>query len=259
MRATCGPSVLDTACFPLVPFSNRIANGRFVVDGMDVRLTPNLPGSAHPHCLHGFGWLAGWRVVEAADDKATLVHDYPGGEWPWPYHARQTFRLTADGLSMTLSVANHGASAMPAGLGFHPYFPGADDALYRGLHRGEWQITADCLPLSLNQAPEPVDWWHGAPVTSRNVDTAYTGRAGLLELSWPSRRFGLTITPSDNLPVTVVYTPSGVDHFCVEPVSHITDAINRKGTGGGMLWLEPGESMEAAMQVSGYLLNTDYQ
>ena len=28
MRPTCGPSVLDVACFPLVPFSNRIAHGR---------------------------------------------------------------------------------------------------------------------------------------------------------------------------------------------------------------------------------------
>jgi aldose 1-epimerase len=57
-RPACGPSVLDAACFPLAPFSNRIAHGRFRFGGREVALAPNFPDSDHPHPLHGFGWLA---------------------------------------------------------------------------------------------------------------------------------------------------------------------------------------------------------
>jgi aldose 1-epimerase len=61
-RPACGPSVLDTACFPLAPFSNRIAHGRFSFGGREVALAPNFPDSDHPHPLHGFGWLAAWET-----------------------------------------------------------------------------------------------------------------------------------------------------------------------------------------------------
>src|SRR5262245_32003220 len=42
------------ACFPLVPFSNRIRNGRFQFGGRAVTLPPNR--YVAPHALHGDGW-----------------------------------------------------------------------------------------------------------------------------------------------------------------------------------------------------------
>ena len=53
---------LETACFPLTPYANRIANGRFVLDGREV-VIPTLPAFA-PHALHGDGWLKAWCVGE---------------------------------------------------------------------------------------------------------------------------------------------------------------------------------------------------
>ena len=44
------------ACFPLVPFSNRIRDGRFAFGGHTVALPLNQP--PQPHALHG-AWLAG--------------------------------------------------------------------------------------------------------------------------------------------------------------------------------------------------------
>jgi aldose 1-epimerase len=236
-RPTCGPSILDTGSFPLVPFSNRIAHGRFG----DVTLTPNLPGSDHPHPLHGFGWLSAWRVI--ADDS--IEHIYQGGEWPWAYRAVQKFTLNEDGVEMALTLTNLADAPMPAGLGFHPYFPRTPDAVYRGLHRGEWQNTPDCLPERLDEKEHAVDWWNGQPVGTRAVDTVYTGRSGNLEILWPSRQLALEIAPSGNLPFTVVYTPKDADFFCVEPVSHETDAINR----GGLPLLAPGGTMTARMTL----------
>ena len=48
----------DSSCYPLVPFSGRIANGRFVFDGSEIVLKPNWPGVRHP--MHGDGWARPW-------------------------------------------------------------------------------------------------------------------------------------------------------------------------------------------------------
>ncbi|KPH58941.1 hypothetical protein ADT71_25175 [Novosphingobium sp. ST904] len=248
MRPACGNTIFDVASFPLVPFSNRIARGCFNTGARRGTIAPNFPGSDHPHPLHGFGWLAAWQVTEQGEDHAVLEHVYPGGEWPWPYRARQTFQLGAWGVVTSISVTNLGDATMPAGLGFHPYFPRDAATVYRGFHRGEWYNTPDCLPSSLDEQDEAIDWWQGEPVDARAVDTAYTGREGALEIDWPTRGLGLTILPSDELSTTVVFSPKGEDYFCVEPVTHATDAINR--TPETMAWLEPGETASVSMTIS---------
>ena len=247
MRPGTGRSVLDTACFPLVPFSNRIAHGRFFTPDHAVSLAPNLPDSDHPHVLHGFGWLAEWQAGEVTAASATLHHQHPAGAWPWPYAAQQTFTLTEAGLTHHISVQNQGETPMPAGLGFHPYFPCNAQTLFHSLHRGEWQTTPDCLPTSLTEHGVPRDWWAGQPVASRSVDTAYTDRFGPLTIQWPDRALSLTLTPSDNLPATVIYTPVGEAYFCAEPVTHTTDAINRAGASHPMHWLATGESLTVTL------------
>src|SRR3954466_2792870 len=56
-------NVLDAACFPLVPYVNRIRGGRFSFRGQEVQIAPNMAGDPSP--LHGQGWLNRWRVEEA--------------------------------------------------------------------------------------------------------------------------------------------------------------------------------------------------
>ncbi|WP_083760950.1 hypothetical protein [Novosphingobium aromaticivorans] len=47
--------MLDAACFHIVPFCNRISEGRFAMDGVDHCLPSNFPKAWHPHALHGYG------------------------------------------------------------------------------------------------------------------------------------------------------------------------------------------------------------
>lgn len=252
LRPSRPGSVLETASFPLVPFSNRIAHGHFVAHGRSVQLLPNFPGSDHPHPLHGFGWLAGWDVSHATSDEAELVHRHTGGQWPWPYVSTQRFRLTPQGMKITLALENLGEDDMPAGLGFHPYFPRDADTRYHGLHRGEWQTGEDGLPRNLVCHDDARDWWDGQPVASRCVDTVYVGRRGDLTIEWPSRHYGLTLAPSAALTFTVVYTPAGEAYFCVEPVTHMTDAVNHPSADNGLVWLPPRQRMEVALHLSAY-------
>lgn len=247
LRPMTGETVLDAACFPLVPFSNRIADGQFEANGRTVRLKPNFPGRAHPHPLHGYGWLSEWTVTQIGQDRATLVHRYSPGEWPWAYRAEQHFHLDQAGLTISLKVENLGDSPMPAGLGLHPYFPRTAATRYFGLHRGEWTSDSDGLPVSLDERVSARDWWEGMPAAARLVDTVYTGREGVLAIEFPERGVRLAITPSAELPFTGIFVPDHDDFFCVEPVSHATNAVNARSGGNGLIWLNPGESLEASI------------
>ena len=66
--------VLQTACFPLVPFANRIANGRFTFDGRTIQLPKNF--GDHSHVLHGQGWQNPWRTIAQDETSATLAFEH---------------------------------------------------------------------------------------------------------------------------------------------------------------------------------------
>ena len=56
-------SPLDAACFPLVPYCNRIRDGRFRFGGREVVLPPNF--APEPHSLHGLSWQAPLVVLSS--------------------------------------------------------------------------------------------------------------------------------------------------------------------------------------------------
>lgn len=255
LRPMAGASIFDTACFPLVPFSNRIADGRFVTDGRAVDIRPNFPGHEHPHPLHGFGWLSPWTVMSASTSRAVLAHCYEADEWPWPYRAEQQFTLSDTCAEITLSLRNDGAAAMPAGLGFHPYFPRDDKTFYHGLHLGAWQSAQDGLPLTFDRRACPTDWWKGLSVGTKTIDTIFTGREGALSIAWRSRNLALQLLPTNNLRCTVVYVPEDMPFFCVEPVSHMTDALNRGDAPFGPTWLQRGEELSVTLRFKASQIN----
>lgn len=231
--------VLGMASFPLVPFSNRIAFGRFVADGQMVALPPNLPRVDQLHAIHGFGWLAAWDVTEQKPAAARLVHRHTAAAWPWDYTAEQYFALDQSGFTQRLILRNDGRRPMPAGLGCHPYFARGGATLELGV-AGRWDSDAHLLPSHWQALTTQPDW-----LGSAAMDDVFTGRSGPIAIQWPGRR--LLITPSDDLSFTVVYAPPGADYFCVEPVSHMTDAVNRAEAPEvtGLRWLAPGETWEA--------------
>src|SRR5687768_13817351 len=65
---------LGLASFPLVPWSNRIAEGRFTWNGREIRLPLNF--GDHPHVIHGHGWQRPWTLASQDEDAATLLFDY---------------------------------------------------------------------------------------------------------------------------------------------------------------------------------------
>jgi len=232
---------LDFACFPLVPYANRIAGGRFTFDDREVRL-PVLPRFA-PHALHGEGWLAVWTILEQTATR--LVLSLGNGGWPWRYEARQTFALSPEGLRIDLDLINRDASPMPAGIGLHPYFPRRPDSRLNAPATGVW-TGADIVPDRLAPPAEVFDWTDRPVAEAPFVDNCYEGWSGEARLSDAG---GATVVraSTDRLHV---YAPVGEDILCVEPVTHRPDAFNQAAPGDqGFVVLEPGETLSLWMTV----------
>jgi aldose 1-epimerase len=239
--------VLQTACFPLVPFANRIAHGRVAFGGRRATLPPNLPGDPHP--LHGEGWRGAWTVERATRDHAVLAFASGAGAWPWRYVARQSFRLDPRGVTIRLEMINTDAVAAPGGLGFHPYFPHPDQARLTAQADGIWLTDAEHLPTRHVANGFLADWRRGAEVAGeRLIDYCHTGWTGEARIDLGSTRLRLTASPE--LSYLHVYAPPGEDFFCVEPVSHRPDALNGPDpVAAGVRVLAPGETLAAEMRI----------
>jgi aldose 1-epimerase len=232
--AHAGDDPLDAACFPMVPFANRIANGRFEFGGRAVRLSRNW--SEDPHPLHGQGWRARWTVIESRPSGATIRFDGGADEWPWAYRCEQQFELGEDGLSIELSVHNLSESPMPAMLGLHPYFPDPARARLRAQLSRVWLTDDAALPLREAETPKSWRFEPAAAMDTAALDHCFSGWNGLATLQWPDRTVRVRGVRCGCLHI---YSPAARDFFCIEPQSAPAGALGRGA--GEMNVLGPGE------------------
>jgi aldose 1-epimerase len=234
-------------CYPLVPWSNRIRDGRFVFRGRTVDL--DYP-SALPHGLHGFAQRGSWQVTAVTETDLTMIFRHaaaPG--WPWTFEATQRVLLDGAGLTLEIAVTNTGTEPMPAGLGVHPYLAcGAGDRL-RLTAAVLWERDADMCATVARQ----LDAAAGRRDDTLGADeTVYlAGFEGVASLARHdgSRVVLETGAPFDHL---VLHVPAGAPYACVEPVTHVADAFNlaAAGVGGsGFRVLEPGESLAGVVRM----------
>lgn len=242
---TGATDVLQTACFPLVPFANRIGGGRFDWGGRSAVLPGNMAGQAHP--LHGDGWRGAW-LVDARDEGSAMLEFFPNASgWPWRYRAAQSVHLSDRGLNLTLSVTNLDDAAGPFGLGFHPYFPDSATARMTTAVSGLWEASEDLLPAREVAASA---WDDRAVRSELLLDHCHTGwsREALITLAGGKPR--LRLTASKSLRWLHVFAPPGEAFFCVEPVSHAPNALNMADPHANGVWsLGPNQTAVAWMRI----------
>jgi aldose 1-epimerase len=240
--AACNP--LGCASFPLVPYSNRIAQGHFMW-GEEAVTLPAHP-IALPHAIHGVGWERAWTVTDQRPDELELTLDYPGGQpWPWRFIAIQKVRVTPDSLSLSLSATNFADAPVPLAFGHHPYVDAAGAGLaFAAKHF--YPSGPDGLPTAPVAPDAATDFRHSRPVAGCSIDNLYGQWDGAAEIIWPDRSHRLCITST--LPYAVLYTPPGESYFCFEPVPHLSNALNRAD--GDMPVIAPGDSFHAEIVFS---------
>jgi aldose 1-epimerase len=240
--------VLDAASFPLVPYVNRIRDGRFAFRGREVRLAPNMTGDASP--LHGQGWLNPWTVEQAGDRRAVLSFRHEQGEWPWDYEARQEFQLDERGLGIILKCRNLSSDRMPCGLGQHPYFPcGQQTRLDTGVSCA-WTIDEKVLPVEKVPAEGRYEL-RDRQVCGQNLDNGFGGWDGKARMTAPDWPYELRLSSTD-AHFFQLYSPAAGSIFVAEPVTHANAALNapeEEWAELGLRVLESDEEMSLEMRL----------
>ena len=235
------PHPTELAGFVLVPFCNRIADGRLPGH---TPLKPNLP--KEPHAIHGEGWHARWKIAEESANAALLSLDYvpSPGRWPWAFSATQEFRLEGQKFHHTLSVTNQAQEPTPAGLGFHPYFSYRRGDLLKASIKGVWESDEARLPNRHVLIDDEKYWPRGRIDEAATLDHCFTGWDGQLQIT--RRDITIQVTTSGNLPFLHIYAPAGEAFVCLEPVSHVPNATNLMDA-PPMTRLMPGETLSASL------------
>jgi aldose 1-epimerase len=241
---------LDLGCFPLLPFANRIAGGRFNFAGNTIALPLNLP--PHPHAMHGHGWQASWKVVERTGSVALLRYRHRADAWPFAYSAELRYDLADGALNIGVVLVNQDDHAMPAGIGLHPFFPKPPGTVLTAGVAGVWLNDGTGLPSERMPLPDGWTFPTGVPMDQTVIDNGFDGWDRRAVLDWPDRGFGLAIEADGAFDHLQIYAPFGRDFLCVEPVSHMTDAVNRAARGQpdtGLRILQPGETLAGTVRL----------
>jgi aldose 1-epimerase len=233
---------LGAGSFPLVPYCNRIRDGRFSFRGREIVIPRNLEQDASP--LHGDGWLAPWTVESVSARDAVLHFNHEKGDWPWDYEARQLFRLDSGGLQLTLTCTNLSDEPMPCGLGQHPYFHCTPETIIDTHVTDAWTIDDKVLPVERVPAEGRYDL-RQRRVCGQDLDNGFAGWGQHCRISDPALPFTVSFSSAE-AHFFQVYSPAEGGIFVAEPVTHANAVMNEpeeRWPALGFRVLEPGEEM----------------
>ena len=263
----------------LVPWPNRIRDGKYSYGGKDFQLPLTEPGRLN--ASHGLGRWANWELVRTtavdsstADDQgsntgaASDSHDaselvvgltiHPCTGWAWTVRVEVTYRLDADGLTVTPRATNLSASPCPFGFGAHPYLTTGERDLDETVctTNVSQEITVDDRLLPTGVRPAEHDFSDGLCLAGVNLDVCYTdpqpdensrwtvtlSRGERRVSLWAHAAYGyLQLFTGDGLP-----TDKRRKGLAVEPMTCPANAFN---SGDGLIDLEPGQTWSAPFGI----------
>ena len=224
--------------FVLAPYSNRLGHRRFRWQGHDHPIAANTDGS--PHAMHGVAWARAWQVLSSSATEAELQYQHAAdADWPFAFTLRQRLVLTPESLALHLAFTNTDARAQPVGLGWHPYFAKRSRSRLHIELTDRWESDAATGLPTRKVAQAGID----GDVAHLSFDHCFEGWRGAARI----RDEKLSLKLSASLPYLVVYTPADKPYFCVEPVSHVSNAIHMaEPLANGLRSAAPGETLDAS-------------
>jgi aldose 1-epimerase len=240
---------LQSAHFAMLPYVNRVRGNVLGVEGRQIPMPPN---TSEPLALHGAGWQARWNVLSGDDSHCRMGMEAPP-DYPFRFRASQAIHLAGASLRIELGVTNASEQAIPAGLGFHPYFPRDPDTRLRFRAAWFWLEGPGHLPTSAIRVPPELSFGEGAALPETWRANCYSGWDGLAVIDQPRLGYSVKMTGSDALRDLMFYTPPGEAFFALEPQSHTTGIVQTDAdseAANPMRVLRPNESMTVWMELA---------
>ncbi|PSK96832.1 aldose 1-epimerase [Murinocardiopsis flavida] len=244
----------------LLPWPNRIADGRYTFGGAEHRLPLNEP--QRHNAIHGLVSDRMWRTVDAGPAAArfTVGIDAPAG-YPFQVECTAAYALDPEqGLTLALGGRNTGAVPAPFGAGSHFYLTVGQvlDHTVLRLPAGR-RLPVDERRLLPTGAPVPVahpgdDFRDPRPLGAASFDTAFTDlRRGADGAAWTVLSGGghaVGLWADAAYPWLQVFSSDPIEphrgQLAVEPM---TCPPNAFASGIDLITLEPGGSVSARLGV----------
>lgn len=237
----------------LMPWPNRVADGRWTLDGAVQQL--DLTEPSKNNAIHGLLRFTGYRLVERTESSVELAATiFP--QHGYPFHLQTTVRyeLVDGGLSVTHDVRNLSDAKAPVGIGAHPFLTIGDaptEDLVITVHASTYFDVDDRL-LPHGELPvegTKYDLRLGARLGDIELDTAFGGvitqNGAVAALRSPDGR-EVSLVQDEDHPYVQVFTTR---HYpkaggpglavAIEPMTAAPDALN---SGLGLRWIDGGDS-----------------
>jgi aldose 1-epimerase len=240
----------------LVPWPNRIEDGRYEFDGRAFQLPLDEP--ERRNAIHGLTRWSHWSVADLAADRVAFEHVlYPCPGYPFSLALRVEYSLSGAGLTVRTEATNIGSDSAPYGAGSHPYLAVAQDVV----DDVELRVPAATvlfadergIPVgSGSVADEGLDFREPRAIGSIKLDHCFTDlerdRDGRARVAVGAT----TLWADESCPYLMIFTGDGLPDverrsIAVEPM---TCAPNAFRSGEGLVRLEPGESHVASWGIS---------
>lgn len=240
---------------PLIPWPNRLADGRYVFDGEERQVVLTEPEKHN--AIHGFLRWRNWQALTRERSRVvigTRLHPLQG--WPHTLDVSVAYSVGERGLQVEIRAVNVGDRPCPFGAGQHPYLsPGAGRIDGCSLHlEARTRIVTD-PERQLPVAREPVsgsdyDFSEPRAIGEQQIDFAFTdlhrdqdglARARLIR---PDGR-AVELWVDESFPIIEIYTADTLaperrrTGLGCEPMSCPPNAL---ASGEGVVRLGPGEA-----------------
>jgi aldose 1-epimerase len=267
-REVLQPYALDAVCdgahgTPLIPWPNRLADGRYSWEGQDHRLPLTEPDKQN--AIHGLLRWRNWAAVERGEERIVMaIRLHPTDQWPCPLDVSVAYSLRDDGLTVETRARNIGDGPCPYACGQHPYLsPGSDvkvDECTLELKAGTRILTDPERQLPTGTQPvegTEYDFRSERAVGSLEIDYAFTDLerdndgSSWVRLSCPDGRT-VELWTDEAYPVTEIYTADTLAParqrrgLGAEPMTAPPNAL---ATGELIVRLEPGDEHVARWGV----------
>jgi aldose 1-epimerase len=245
----------------LVPWPNRIRDGRYVFGGNSYRLALTEPD--RQNAIHGLVEWSRWHATAVTPDSVTLAYELPPqAGYPWALACTSTYSVGADGFTAVHDITNIDGKSAPFGFSIHPYLlsgTSVNDTLMQVPARSRLLLDSRLLPIGAAKVAG-TEWDFTSPrkIGSLEIDVAFGDV--IREDESPSR---VTLSTSDGHGVAMwadaqfgwwqVYTGDTMvgeryrRSIAVEPMTCPPDAFR---SGKDLLVLEPGQTWRGSWGIT---------